>query len=307
MTASPTTAPPGRRYTTPPEAHDTMPANQHTKAQNELVASLVGADVDETVTNADVAEALAAAEAAEAEVEMLERRIEDGTDLTTTPEEFGQKQNQSRLARLFAKGAEARAERAARARRLRACDDLRREIEAYVGEAGSECSKLLRAVENAANAFVSKMDDRNRLIRAWHERAQNLGVGSHDMPLMPPKSDGHLATAGEGQRGLISGLGVVAGLRRVQGADPLPVLRGVLSGVRSETINPDKSVLDSGTVVEKPYELLGDLDGEFTPLPPETEFYRGENGGLFAFDPDKIPDTVRKTCTRVSRKEAEQR
>jgi hypothetical protein len=43
------------------------------------------------------------------------------------------------------------------------------------------------------------------------------------------------------------------------------------------------------------------------PLPPETEFYRGENGGLFAFDPDKVPDSVRKTCTKVSRREIEQR
>jgi hypothetical protein len=281
-----------------------MPSNRntHTKQQDQLVAEMVGGDVDETVTDADVKAAEDAAAAAEAAVELLERRIEDGTDLSTSPEEFEQARGESRFARLLAKGAERRAERAAKARRLRACDDLRREIESYVGEIGPECSRLLRQVEDATNAFVAKMDDRNLMVADWHKRAQALDVGRHHMPIMPPKVDGHLAVSG--YSGSYNGRGVIAGLRRVDQADPIALLRRVMATVTSKTTG-STPVVDGMGHAGDPHETLAKLDGEFDQHPADTLFFRGENGGLFAFSPGNVPQAVLDTATPVSRKDIE--
>lgn len=274
-----------------------------TDPQTELIAAVIGENIPEDVTAEHVTAAEQEASEAEAAVELLERRVADGSDDTITAETIEQQRGKSRFARLRAAGIARKAERAEMARRLRACDDLRREVEGHVGGAGKEFAKLLADAEKAVAAFVSAVDERNRHVYDWHRRAQALDVKPHSSPLIPPKADAHLATTGHG--GDHRSAGVVAGRRRVQMQDPIHFLRVVLSRVTSQTVDPNNAVVTGMSGLDgDPYELLANIDAEVPELPADVKFFRGPNGALLWFDQDRMPEEhILKTLTPVSRKE----
>lgn len=257
-------------------------------------------DAVRTRADADVTTAEAEADEAAQLVTTLEERVREG-DKKITPEEISTARELGRFARLRAEATRRKAEKAKRTALLAACEDLRAEVEAYVTGAGAEFAELLKTAEDAVSAFVAAVDDRNDRIRAWHLRLQALGVPEHLAPIAPPAEHGRL-----GYRGAT----VIAGMRHMERTSPENWLSQMLTHVthRFDSLhNIEAPLRGAGGDPAAMYERLGALDATAPEPMANLVFFRGPNGSVHQYDPDRVPsaeDIARLGLTEISRKEA---
>lgn len=262
-------------------------------------------DIDEAltvepVTEKDVQTAEQEAAEAEALIGALEQKVIDG-DESVTVEQIEQQRGLSRFAKLRAAAAQRKAERHRQAARLRACDELRREVEESAANAGKKLAKLLRDAEKATRVFVEAMDERNRQLYGWHQRATELEVPVHTSPLLPPKCHAHLGRTGNS--GSASSLGLIAGNRHVSLVDPVAFVQRALSGVLSKTATGDLKAVTQGGGYETVYEDLEKVDKVFCEPSDDMLFYRGGGGGLHVYGHEPTDLIERGLLTPVSRKQ----
>ncbi|RAY13603.1 hypothetical protein DPM19_18160 [Actinomadura craniellae] len=275
------------KTTTPPAdpPGDTPPRPRAVVADTpEKVAALLAADeVTAPATPADVAQAEQEADEAAALVDALERRVVDG-DEDITPEEIANAEQLGRFARLRAKATQVRAERTARANRLRACDELRAEILAYADTSGPRFTGLLRDVEQAVNAFTTAVNERNAITRGWYQRMRELSVPDHLNPLPVPPAE-------HGQLGLVPGTGtfqeqgraLAAGRRRV----PVRVDAGGFLTRLMDALKVERPRVREEQLTRL-YEALGTLDRHAPDIDPGIRYFRGSGGSVFQVGAEQL-------------------
>ncbi|MGW1799156.1 hypothetical protein ACWCQN_25100 [Streptomyces sp. NPDC001984] len=252
--------------------------------------------------DARVATAEQEAEEAVALVDALEEKVRDGDD-TVTPEELANRRELGSFAKLRAEATRRKAEKAKRAARLTVCEELRDEIEAYAAGSGQHFAELLRAAQDAVEAFVAAVDERNQHIDGWRQRMQDLHVPAHNNPVIPPKEHGQLGHGGQDGE-------IIGGRRRLQQTSAERWLTRMLNLVVHT--HPGLHHIEaptSGSGVERGqvYDDLAQLDAPAADAPTDVVFYRGPSGGVFTYDPDKEPsadEVKRLELTKISRKEA---
>ncbi|RFA10389.1 hypothetical protein B7R54_15130 [Subtercola boreus] len=234
----------------------------------------------EDVTQADVDAAEAAANAATALVAELEGRVIEG-DETVTPDDITAQEGRSRFARLFVEGVRRRAEESKVARRLKALEGLREEIELYATGSGLEFATLLRAVKSAEEAFTSAVQNHNENVRGWYVKAERLGASVTDGRPMPPAEDGRLA------------LGRKVG--------DLHVGRRWLSHV------DEVQFLETSRTTSSPDALFSEIEAIDSEVPESNAsyFYRGSGGAVIAMDhPANADEIANGALVQISRKDA---
>lgn len=242
--------------------------------------------------------AAAETEVAEAErlVATLEERVREG-DEDVTPEEIATAREMGRFARLRAEAAARKARKTKEAARLAACEDLRHEIEQYATGTGTELAGLLQAAQDAVTAFVHAVDSRNVQVQTWNDRIRALGIPEHISPVSPPAGHGRL-----GHRGSR----VIAGRRVLEPLDADHWLSGMLHAVTYPSTDRRVQIAPQDTGPDL-YDRLGAVDAVAPEPPADLVFFRGPNGAVSYFSPDRVPaaaDLARLGLTRVSRKEA---
>lgn len=251
------------------------------------------ADADVTAAEQEAAEALSLAGT-------LEERVREG-DESVTPEEIAGARELGRFARLRADATRRKAEKTKAAARLAACEDLRAEVEEYVTGAGAEFAELLKTAEDAVAAFVTAVDDRNDRIRGWHLRMQALGVPEHLAPIAPPAEHGRL-----GYRGAA----VIAGMRHMERTSPEGWVSQMLTHLlhRFDSLHRIEAPLrGAGGDAAVMYEKLSTLDATAPEPMANLVFFRGPNGSVHQYDPDRVPsaeDLARLGLKKITRKEA---
>lgn len=253
-------------------------------------------------TRADAEVTAAEQEAAEAAqlVGTLEERVREGDD-SVTVEEIAGARELGRFARLRAEAARRKAEKAKRMARLAACEELRAEIEQHATGAGAELSSLLQAAQDAVSAFVTAVDERNVRIHAWHQRMQALGVPEHLAPIAPPAEHGRLGYRGQS---------VIAGMRHMDRTAAQVWLSQMLTHLMRdfESLHQIEAPLrGSGGDPAAMYEKLGALDASAPEPMANLVFFRGPNGSVTQYDPERAPsaeDIARLGLKKISRKEA---
>lgn len=226
-----------------------------------------------TATPADVAQAERDVAQAAEQVTTLERRVVEG-DEEITPDEIEKAKSLRGFAKLRAEAIRRKAERTARAKRLRAGDELRAEIEAYTTTAGPRLVKLLRSVEKAIDAFTAAVDERNQVTSGYFERMRDLGVPNHDNPLPLPSAEhahlgivpgADLGTGGATPRAL------AAGRRRVPvRVDADAHVTALIEAVRNR--------LERDARLTKLYDRLDQVDEVAPDVDPTLRFFRSRGG-----------------------------
>jgi hypothetical protein len=107
--------------------------------------------------------------------ETLEERVRDG-DESVGPEQLEKARSLAGFLRLRQEAAARKAERAREAARLKACEELAAEVEAYSTDNGPRYAELRQDVVDAVTAFTTALGDRNERIQEWLRRATELGV-----------------------------------------------------------------------------------------------------------------------------------
>lgn len=222
----------------------------------------------EVVTPADVRQAEREAAEAAALVDALEKRVVDGDD-TVTADQIENARSLGRFAKLRAQATANKAERHRAAARLRACHELRAEIEGYKPGSGQQLAKLLSDAEAAITAFVTAAQERNETISVWRERMFDLKV-SHANPMVPPASQGGIGVADNGL--------VIAGRRRME---PLDINHWVVTMLARVNV-PGRVRFDfSGFVYadgKGAYERLAQVD-DAPEVADDLRFFRSPAGG----------------------------
>lgn len=240
-----------------------------------------------TACPADVAQAEREATQAAEQVTTLEKRVVDG-DEDVTPDEIEKAKSLSGFAKLRAEAIRRKAERTARADRLRACDELRAEIEAYPGTS-DKLAKMLAAAEKAIGAFAVAVDERNQIVEGWRRRMQDLGVPAHLNPLVPPASQGHIGLSQQGA--------VIAGRRRMEPVNFDQWIVAMLDRIRVTPTGgqPRPLRLDSHPGVgtrEALYERLAQLDAAPGDPDPNLRFFRNKaSGNVLTLDAESLTAT----------------
>lgn len=274
-----------------------MATDQHQKAaeQDALVALVVGDNVDETASEDTVTAARAEAEAAEAAVEALEAAVVEG-DETITPDDIERERGKSRFARLREKAAALKADRARRAARLRALDDLRRDIEAHSGTIGRDLAKSLEKAEKALIEFYRLASERDAAVHEFGKRAILLDLPRHMAPFAPGKEHAHVG---------LNEHRLFAGERRIDrggvqvGGYVDAMVRRAAAAAKGHNPSQDDLALYDHVVKVDALEDTGPGD--------DALFYTNSTGRVFVYDLDHEPNDVAIRAgglTKISRSEA---
>lgn len=129
----------------------------------------------EVVTDADVRSAEQEAAEAEALVVELEERVREG-DESVSPDEIDASEKLGRFARLRADATARKAERYRQAVRTKALQDLRADVRKRAPKAGDDLVAALKAVEDAARAFLSLADEHDARLDGWINTIRELRV-----------------------------------------------------------------------------------------------------------------------------------
>ncbi len=228
-------------------------------------------------TPADVAQAEREAVQAAELVDNLEERVRRG-DEDVTAEEIEQRRGLSRFAQLRAEATRRKAERTARAARLRQLDALRGEIEAYAPGDGEALAKLLAKAEAAIQAFIEAMVERNEQLSVWRQRMHDLRVPEHNNPLIPPADQGYVG---------VNGGRVIAGRRRMDPLDPNSWVSQMLARItwgQTGTKHRQRLQVEGAAYVDDLYERLSRVDAPKDANTSHLRFFRNASGAVMAID-----------------------
>lgn len=271
----------------------------------EQIAALIERDAAAgDVTPADVRQAEQDAKDAAALVDALEEQVIDGDD-EITADEIEAQRKLSGFAKLRAQATARKAERAARAARLKKCDELRAEIEAYATDTGERYVALLQAAEDAVAAFTDAVRDRNTQLDQWRHRMVELQIPKHGNPLVPPAEHAHLG---------LNGKQVIAGRRRLDKVDPGAWLGRMLARVASAHHPVRGMDMDTGTAFGQftvppanpgdHYAKLARVDAPVGDPPDNIRFFLTTGGGVIEMDHEPNEIEARGIVREISRREA---
>lgn len=258
------------------------------------VQDIKEAEQVEEVTDADVEAAEQEATNAEAEVTALEERVLAG-DESVTADAIEKQRGLSRWARLRAGAAARKAERAKHAARLKACDQLRQEIEAHSTEVGPRLAKALRRAEAALTEVFQIEHERNQQVGQWRRRASELGVPEHRSPFAPPAEHAHLG---------LNGRQIIAGRRRL---DSIVGVDSWVQMVVKRAQEGGRGILYDGVRgTSDPAEHAARVDAEQNTEPAaDDEFWQNtQTGAVWQFGPGHGPEND-PNMRKISRREAE--
>lgn len=240
----------------------------------------------EHVSPEQVAQAEREAREAAALVEALERRVVDG-DESVTADEIDQAEKVGRFARLRAKHTAAKAAKAKHAAWLRACGDIRAEMEAYAPGLGDRVTERLQAAEQALNDVVAIANAHNAKVADWRRRMVDLGDLEHTNPLVPPAGQAHIGYQGRK---------VIVRRRRLEAVNPKRWVQHLVHSIQFATDPARSDRLQFAdfrpSQLTNLYDTIRQLDALEPDPDPNLRFFRSKTGGgVIALDEQAL--TVR--------------
>ncbi|GGK59944.1 hypothetical protein Ppa06_26330 [Planomonospora parontospora subsp. parontospora] len=270
------------------------------------IQELIEADDVGQVNEQDVQQAEQEAAEAEQLVDALEKRVIDG-DEDITVEQITSQRELGRFARLRAQATARKAERARRAARLKALDELRAEIEAYATDGGAHLAKLAKEAEDANAAFLAAVAERNTRLQTWRKLMLGHEVPRHASPITPPAEHAHLGHTDAGQ--------IIAGQRRMNRVDADEWFGHMIRAALHRAGTAVKLHLGGRTVTVDPasrdqvaalagYARLAQVDAPAGEADPNLRFFLTSGGSVLALDREPNAAEARGIERELSRKEA---
>lgn len=263
--------------TSNPTQGGSKPGQKPYDAHSAWPTTVEQAGIIEPIDPAAVATAEREAREAVALVDALEKRVVDG-DESVQPDEIEQARSLGRFAKLRAAATAQKAAKAKHAAWLRACGEIRAEIEAYAPGVGTKMAAKLQAAEQAIAEVIAAAHDHNTRVRAWRQRMVDLGNLEHTNPLVPPATQAHIGYQGNK---------VIVRRRRIDRVDPMDWVTKMVRRIRLEPPGgSDKrlKVAHSGGNPDRLYDDIRRLDAMEPDPDPNLRFFRSRSGQVIVLD-----------------------